>query len=444
MTELELQDSSIIKLRPCRFVKETSDRFGIIRRAGMRRVVVRKSGLEACERFRQGCAIREAKVQLASRYQVAEDTVDLRPLLRSLRSADLIGAVDGKPLREACPPSVYSAYRYYLRFHLKQALLKLAYYKLPIVLGKRLARWIHGLDLYALLWPKARQAEAHLNRSPRECVPASVRAGFARRYFGHLIQNIVDFEALQAMTPMRSEKWLDGHVEYEGLEHLAELQRKSVPVIIAGFHFSTTKLLALLLMRRGYDAMQIWMPDGSVDMDSITRRLAEFDRDLPEYGKLSIIPDFSLPSYRRLLKSLREGSTLVWFADMFGSKERSEGKPATQEWCESAAKVFDFGQIRTELAQSKLEVTLCGQQVYLNPWIGGFARSAGASVIPAALIRQRKGMRMILLPPLRLEADATAKHVEELNRALFERLDALLRRHPEQWFGWHSLTPVDE
>ena len=203
---------------------------------------------------------------------------------------------------------------------------------------------------------------------------------------------------------------MTGHVEYEGLEHLAQLKSKSVPVIVAGFHFSTTKLLALLLMRRGYDAMQIWMPDGSVDMDSITKRLAEFDRDLPEYGKLSIIPDFSLPSYRRLLKSLREGSTLVWFADMFGSKERSDGKPATQEWCESAAKVFDFGQIRTELAQSKLEVTLCGQQVYLNPWIGGFARSAGASVIPAALIRQRKGMRMILLPPLRLEANATAKH----------------------------------
>jgi hypothetical protein len=190
--------------------------------------------------------------------------------------------------------------------------------------------------------------------------------------------------------------------------------------------------------------MQIWMPDGSVDMDSITRRLAEFDRDLPEYGKLSIIPDFSLPSYRRLLKSLREGSTLVWFADMFGSKEQSSGKQATQEWCESAAKVFEFGQIRSELAQSKLEVALCGQQVYLNPWIGGFARSAGASVIPAALIRQRKGMRMILLPPLRLEADATAKHVDDLNRALFERLDALLRRHPEQWFGWHSLTPVRE
>jgi lauroyl/myristoyl acyltransferase len=65
-------------------------------------------------------------------------------------------------------------------------------------------------------------------------------------------------------------------------------------------------------------------------------------------------------------------------------------------------------------------------------------------VIPAALIRQRKGMRMILLPPLRLEANATAKHVEDLNRALFERLDTLLRRHPEQWFGWHSLTPVHE
>src|SRR6185436_14640286 len=129
MTDLELQDSSIIKLRPCRFVKESADRFGIIRRAGMSRVVVRKSGLEACEHFRRGCAIREAKLRVASRYRVAESAVDLSPLLRSLQNADLIASVDGKPLREACPPSFYSAYRYYLRFHLKQRLLQLAYYK---------------------------------------------------------------------------------------------------------------------------------------------------------------------------------------------------------------------------------------------------------------------------------------------------------------------------
>jgi len=179
-------------------------------------------------------------------------------------------------------------------------------------------------------------------------------------------------------------------------------------------------------------------------MASITGRLAAFERDLPEYGKLSIIPDFSLPSYRKVLKSLHEGGTLVWFADMFGSKEQGEGKPASQEWCDSAAKVFDLGQIRTELAQSKLDVTLCGQRVYVNPWIGGFARTAGAAVVPAALIRQRSGLRMILLPALRLPANATAQHVEELNRALFGHLDTLLRRHPEQWFGWHSLAPVHE
>ena len=444
MTDLELQDASIIKLRPCRFVKETADRFGIIRRAGMRRVVVRKSGLEACEQFRHGCAIREAKLHLASRYQITEDAVDLRPLLRSLQSADLIAAVDGKPLREACPPSVYSAYRYYLRFHLKQAFLKLAYYKLPVALGKRLAHWIHGLDLYALLWPKARQAEAHMNRSPQECVPASVRTGFAGRYFGHLIQNIVDFEALQAMTPLESEKWLERHVEYEGLEHLAELKSKSVPVIVAGFHFSTTKLLALLLMRRGYDVMQLWMPDGSVDLDSITRRLGRVRPGLAPVREAeyhSRLQPAELPAASEVAARGRHAGLVRGHVRQQGTVRR---QARDSGMVRVGRKVFDFGLIRTELAQSKLEVTLCGQRVYLNPWIGGFARSAGASVIPAALIRQRKGMRMILLPPLRLEANATAKHVEDLNRALFERLDALLRRHPEQWFGWHSLSPVHE
>ena len=250
--------------------------------------------------------------------------------------------------------------------------------------------------------------------------------------------------SIDAMTPRQVENWLDRHVEYEGLEHLAQLKGENLPVIVAGFHFSATKLLALLLMRRGYDATQVWMPDGSVDIASIAKRLAEFERDLPDYGKMSIIPDFTLPSYRRLLKSLRDGGTLVWFADMFGSNERPAGNPPSHEWREAATKVFDFALIRTELAQSKVDVTLCGQRVYLNPWIGGFARSAGAAVVPAALIRQGSGMRMILSPALRLPPNPTAKHAEDLNRALFGRLDSLLRRHPDQWFGWHTLCPVHE
>src|SRR5262245_50389268 len=262
MPELELQDGSTIKLRPCRFVKESADRFGIIRRAGMSRVVVRKNGLEACEHFRRGCAIREAKLRLASRYRIDESAVDLRPLLRSLERADLIASVDGKPLREACPPSAYSAYRYFLRFHLKQDLLRLAYQKLPASIGKTLAHWVHRLDLSATLRPKADRAEEHMSASSPECLPAAMRQGFAGRYLGHLIQNIVDFESLHAITPSQGEKRLVRCVEYEGLEHLAQLKAQNLPVIIAGLHFSATKLLALLLMRRGYDMSQVWMPDG--------------------------------------------------------------------------------------------------------------------------------------------------------------------------------------
>ena len=33
---------------------------------------------------------------------------------------------------------------------------------------------------------------------------------------------------------------------------------------------------------------------------------------------------------------------------------------------------------------------------------------------------------------------------EQLNRGLFSDLDRLLRLYPEQWFGWHSLYPIQE
>lgn len=444
MPGVDLTDKSIIKLRPCKIVCETAERFGVIRRAGRSRVVVRSSGLEACELFREGCAIGEAKRNLAKRHQIAETAIDLSPLLRSLQNADLIASIDGKRIREACPPSIYSTYRYCLRFHLKPNLLQLAYKHLPSAAARNVAYWAYRLDLAARLWPRAIRAEEHMNASPAACLPWSGRQGFARRYLSHLIQNIVDFELVQAMAPEAAERWLDKHIDYEGLDNLDRPKNEGLPVIVAGLHFSATKLLALLLARRGYDVAQIWLPDGSVDLASVTNRLEALKKVRPEYGKLEIIPDFSLPSYRRLLKALRDRELLIWFADMFGDKEQPQSQAGDPDWRESAMRVFDFGQIKTELPQSKIDVMLCGQRVYLNPWIGGFARTAGAVIVPAAVIRKGARLQLTLLPALRLPAKATQRDVETLNRALFRQLDLLLRRFPDQWFGWHSLCPVRE
>jgi hypothetical protein len=113
---LDLSDCSTITLRPCRFVRETADRFGIIRRAGTSRVVVKSVGLAACECFRTGSAIEAAKTVLAERFGASKAAIDLSPLVRSLRNADLIASVDGQSIPEISPPSLYSAYRHFLRF----------------------------------------------------------------------------------------------------------------------------------------------------------------------------------------------------------------------------------------------------------------------------------------------------------------------------------------
>jgi lauroyl/myristoyl acyltransferase len=439
--QVEFTDASIIKLRACRFVKESTDRFGIIRRAGMSRVIVRGTGLAVCELFRNSCAIRDAKLHLAKRCQVPEDSIDLRPLLRSLQKADLIASVDGKSIPEAHPPSFYSAYRYYLRFHAAPRLLRLAYEKLPVRSGKRLAYWVQRLDMRAILWPKALAAEERFASCPHN-FRSYKRHKFASRYFSHMVQNIVDFESLTAMPVAQAEDWFSRHVEYEGLEHLARLKSEGIPVIVGAFHFSTTKFLALLLMRRGYDTTQVWLPDGSVDMAMVQKRLAEIENLKPEFGRFRNIPDFSLPSYRRLIQSVRGGDVLVWLADMFFQKEGVQGDPEKEAWRMDAAKMFGLTELQTDMAQSRLAVTLRGQRVYLNSWIGAFARLTRAAVIPAALIRQNGRMRMILKPELRLPDGATAKDVEALNSALFNELDSLLELYPEQWFGWHRLSPV--
>lgn len=444
MSEIELTDTSIIKLRPCRLVRESADRFGIVRRAGLSRVVVRGTGLAACELFRGGCTIGDAKRHLAKRSQVAEKAIDLNPLLRSLQRADLIASVDGKQLREACPPSLYSAYRYYLRFHIAPRLLHLAYRKLPISLGKHLAYSVQRLDLVGSLRPRAVQAAQNFESCPPHCKPQLRRQKFEKRYFSHLLQNIVDFQCLEAMTPAQVEDWFTSCVEYDGFEHLASAKRDGSPVILGGFHFSSTKLIPLLLMRRGYDITQVWLPDGRFDIDSVEKRVDELRKIKPGYGGFSNISDFSLPSYRRLIQSVRSGEVLVWFGDMFGERKQHEANSQSEEWRAQAAKVFGFAMVGSEFEQSKLPVLLCGRQVYLNSWIGAFARMTGAAVVPAALIRHGSRMKMIFKPALRLPSRATAKDVEALNRALFSELDLLLRLYPDQWFGWHSLNPVRE
>jgi lauroyl/myristoyl acyltransferase len=235
------------------------------------------------------------------------------------------------------------------------------------------------------------------------------------------------------MTPVQAERWFSRHVDTEGLHHLVHAKRSGTPVIVAGFHFAATKLLTLLLMRHGFDTTQVWLPDGSFDKDAVQKWCAEYRKLRPEFGKLGNIPDFTLPSYRRLLESLRNGEVLIWFGDVF---------PQKQEFQEEASKVFGVTDFRSGLTQSRLEVEICGQPVYLNSWIGAFARLAKATVVPAALVRRGRRMLLIVRPALTLPVNASPKDSDQLNRVLFGELNSLLRQYPDQWFGWHSLNPV--
>jgi lauroyl/myristoyl acyltransferase len=435
MPGIELNDTSIVKLRPCRFQREAADRFGIIRRTGLSRTVVRTVGLAACECFREGCTIADAKRRLAERFGVAGNAVDLTPLLRSLQNADLIASVNHECLPEAAPPSLYSAYRYYLRFYLTPWILRVAHRKLPACIGKPLAYWVQKLDLAAALWPRALDAEKHFLDCPSRFRPTCRPRQFAKRYFHHLLQNIVDFQSFETTTPAQAERWFSKHIEYDGLEHLTKAGSEGTPLIVAGFHFANTKLLSLLLMRCGYNTAQVWQPNGTFDMSVLTRWHAEYKKLRPNLGGFKNIPDLSLPSYRLMLDSLRSGYLLLWFPDVFPRQDKSHA---------NAAGVFGVKEFRTDLEQSKLAITLCGQRVYLNSWVGAFARMTRAGVVPTALIRRGSRIRMIVRPVLRLPLRPGSKDIEQLNRALFKDLDSLLRLYPEQWFGWHSLYPIQE
>jgi lauroyl/myristoyl acyltransferase len=396
-------------------------------------VVVKSVGLAACECFRTGSTVEAAKTVLAERFRASKTAIDLSPLLRSLRNADLIASIDGRPIPEISAPSLYSAYRHFLRFDIAPALLRVAYRRLPVSAGKALACRVQRLDMAGALWPRALEAERNFLRCPLPDRPRIGRRRFAAAYFHHLIRNIVDFQAIEAMTPAQAECWFDRYIDTEGLQHLERAKSSKQPVIVAGFHFSATKLLTLLLMRYGYDTTQVWLPDGTFDKSVVERWRAEYRKIRPDFGRFGNIPDFTLPSFRRLLESLRASEVLVWYGDVF---------PQKQEFQEQASRVFCVTDFQSGLNQSRLEVDICGQPVYLTSWIGAFARLTKAVVVPAALIRLGAKMKLLFRPALALPDRATAKDSEVLNRALYHELNLLLRQYPDQWFGWHSLNPV--
>jgi lauroyl/myristoyl acyltransferase len=374
---------------------------------------------------------------LAERFRVGRETIDLTPLLRSLTNSALIASVDGKRLPDFSKPTSTSTWRYFLRFYFCPRLLRIAYHKLPTVIGRKLAYCAWFLDARAALWPQALRAAARFESCPDHQLPLSKHRHFAKRYFRHLLLNFVDFESVAAMTPARGEAWFRTHVDYEGLEHLARLKDEGVPIIVAGFHFSTVKLMALLLTRHGYDINQVWLSDRSIEGGS-GRWLDEFRNLSPGFGRFESISGFTLDHYRLLIESVRKGEVLVWFSDMFPSRDAVDREKVAGH--DQASKTFRIPEFRTDLPQSRIEIELFGRRVYQTAWIGAFARLTGAAVVPAALIRDRGRLKMILKPALRLPQPGGPKQAAELNRALFRELESLLRLYPDQWCGWPTLS----
>jgi hypothetical protein len=186
-----------------------------------------------------------------------------------------------------------------------------------------------------------RALEAERNFCSARSVSARSDDAGLRGLLHHLFATLLIFNN-RGDDARANRRWFARHIDTEDCN---TWKRPRVPgsVIVAGFHFSATKLLTLLLMRYGYDTTQYGC---RTELDkSVVERRAEYRKiDLISEG--SDIPDFTLPSYRRSRAPPgRRGSGLV----------RSV-LPQKQEFQEQASKVFGY-RFQSGLNQSRLKWT---------------------------------------------------------------------------------------
>lgn len=78
-----------------------------------------------------------------------------------------------------------------------------------------------------------------------------------------------------------------------------------------------------------------------------------------------------------------------------------------------------------------------GEPAYTSLALARMSRAASVPVLPAFLLRGRRGLELVVDPHIQPESDRFAA-----TRRYNEVLERIIRRHPDQWFWWHRRWKV--
>lgn len=225
---------------------------------------------------------------------------------------------------------------------------------------------------------------------------------YARQSFGNYAVFLIDFLRSMRMTldAARDRVSFD---DWDELEHL----RSGNGIVFVTMHVGNWDLGAAALAVAGFPM--------TVIADSFNNpRVDRFVRESREHLGMTVVPASRMGT--GILRALRRNEVIAVLADV----------PAP--------------------ANGGIEVDFFGDSIRVHDGIARIALRTGATVIAATLLREDPWNDQVeaRLEPVAFEPTGDDAHdVQALTQAIFERLELLVRRSPDQWYIFRHLWTAD-
>jgi len=432
---MKLTDDAKVKLFRVYINPFGEDNFRVIRWGGKSKMLTRGLGIDAIRLLQKGYTLKQAKCALGQRYGLEPSKIDLGPLLDTLRKANLIRSVNGRPISRNSGVTPLSLSRFLWRFYLSPCVSALAVRCLPLAASRYVRFWILYLDLRKSMKAKLEDVARNMamllsDRRPREI--SRLRA----QYYHHATWNAVDVDMLISQQVETVDSWMNRNITCRGIEHLEDARRRNKGVILCAFHFSSIWFIPAFLIKRGYSVTAMGPTNMGWGMPRTMTVVDRFKR--PEYGRLHLIDNFGLQSIREVVRVLRRGEIVLCLAGALPVAAANQEAAGGERQAYYHFPTQDF-------PRSTVLASLLGQSVSMTAWSGWLSALSGAAVLPTIILRNA-GNRLDFTIGAPLDrnrfmvegmGDGVADH--EANAALYRTLEEYVAQYPAQWLAWDNL-----
>lgn len=282
----------------------------------------------------------------------------------------------------------------------------------------RILPWVPRRLAYALgdvlgliIWLIARKARKQATKNMLRVLGTQMqetRAGRRKlRYTvqGMFIHNVRNYLELLTLPSLSSEEILHNS-EIKGLEHLHAAQAQGKGVIIFLPHQGPFDYTAQCMGVKGYD---ITIPVESLE----DQRMLNLTLELRGSHGIHHMPVAENTSMRTLVQKLRNNKIVMIVAD-----RAVKGRSVEADFFGAPAKL-PIGPIK-------------------------LAQRTGAALVSAHAYRTPQGLAIGQFLPLSLEmTDEQRADTDYMLRAFIEKIEGVIREHPEQWVAFTPIWPGD-